>query len=62
MIGWQPNGKRELWKLDQKVVIDRYMTKNVPWAMNIRAKTGVAQGNARRWKEKKDRLTTHDVS
>jgi hypothetical protein len=62
MIGWQPNGKRELWKLDQKIAIDRYMTKNVAWAMNIRAKTGVAQGNARRWKEKKDRLTTHNVS
>lgn len=62
MIGWSQNGKRELWKLDQKIVIDRYMTKNVAWAMNIRAKTSVAKGNARRWKEKIDRLTTRDVS
>lgn len=62
MIRWQPNGKRELWKLDQKIVIDRYMTQNVAWTMNIRAKTGVAQGNARRSKEKNDRLTTHNVS
>jgi len=61
-IGWYPNGKRELWKLDQKIVIDRYMTENMAWSMNIRAKTGVAQGNARRQKEKIDRLTTHNVS
>jgi hypothetical protein len=61
MIGWAPNGKRELWRLDQKITIDRYMTKNVARAVNLRARTGVAQGNARRWKEKIDGLTSHDV-
>lgn len=61
MLQWGM-GKREPWKLEQKIVIDRYMTKNVPWALNLRAETGVSQGKARRLGEKLNRLTIYNVS
>jgi hypothetical protein len=61
MLRWG-HGKRELWKIEQKIVIDRYMTKNVAWALNLRAETAVAQGKARRLKEKLDGMTIYNVS
>jgi hypothetical protein len=61
-IGWNPDAKRQLFKLDQKLVLDRFMTKNQGWAMNMRAQGSMAAGNVRRTQEAIDKLTKHDVS
>lgn len=40
---------------------DRYLTKNAAWAVHVRAMQSVAEGKARRLKEKVEALTRHDV-
>lgn len=61
-IAWDSNVNREIWKLDERVVLDRFMKDEELWATQIRAEQGVASGNARRLKEQIERLTYHNVS
>lgn len=60
-IAWEPNARRELLKLDQKLVLDRFMTKHQSWAMQSRALESMAAGEARRAQEAIDKLTRNKV-
>jgi hypothetical protein len=60
-IGWQPSAKRELLKLDQKLVLDRFMSKHQAWATQSRAVESMAAGDARRAQEAIDKLTKYNV-
>ncbi|WWC68303.1 uncharacterized protein I206_102227 [Kwoniella pini CBS 10737] len=60
MLEWSAGAKREIWKLEQRVVLDRFMKTNASYAAQKRAHQSVMAGNARRTQEKIDRLTTHE--
>ncbi|WWC60665.1 uncharacterized protein I303_103240 [Kwoniella dejecticola CBS 10117] len=60
MLEWSAGAKREIWKLDERVVLDRFMKSNATYAAQKRAHQSVMAGNARRTQEKIDRLTTHE--
>ncbi|WWC88215.1 uncharacterized protein L201_003120 [Kwoniella dendrophila CBS 6074] len=60
MLDWSPGAKREIWKLDERVVLDRFMKHNATYAAQKRAHQSVMAGNARRTQDKIDRLTTHE--
>ncbi|WVR05535.1 hypothetical protein IAU60_002553 [Kwoniella sp. DSM 27419] len=59
-IDWQRMAPREVWKLEERVTLDRYMKDNAAWAAQRRAHQSVMAGNARRVQEKIDRLTMHE--
>jgi hypothetical protein len=60
-IAWEPNARRELLKLDQTLVLDRFMTKHQAWAMQARAVESMAAGEGRRAQDAIDKLTRHKV-
>ncbi|WRT66035.1 uncharacterized protein IL334_002986 [Kwoniella shivajii] len=60
ILDWTPAATREVWKLDERVVLDRFMKSNAAYAAQKRALQSVMAGNARRTQEKIDHLTTHE--
>ncbi|KAK1927718.1 hypothetical protein DB88DRAFT_479018 [Papiliotrema laurentii] len=56
---WDYNSLREPWKIEEKVVLDRFLRTNAQRSANIRAQQSLAAGNIRRLKEKIDKLTMH---
>ena len=77
-LDWGYNAARELWKLEERVVlgarwtaagdcaklisVDRFLKENLNRTMNIRAQQAVAQGQVKRIKDKIDELRMRDVS
>ncbi|WVQ85746.1 hypothetical protein IAT38_007913 [Cryptococcus sp. DSM 104549] len=60
MVKWDPGAVKELWKLDETVVLDRFLSKNAAYAANMRGLQAVSAGNMRRTQEKIDQLTQHN--
>ncbi|KAK6907823.1 hypothetical protein I203_101824 [Kwoniella mangroviensis CBS 8507] len=60
MLEWGSGAKREVWKLEERVVLDRFMKSNATYSAQKRAHQSVMAGNARRTQEKIDRLTMHE--
>nr|XP_019050735.1 hypothetical protein I302_01176 [Kwoniella bestiolae CBS 10118]OCF29665.1 hypothetical protein I302_01176 [Kwoniella bestiolae CBS 10118] len=60
MLDWAHGAKREVWKLEERVVLDRFMKSNATYSAQKRAHQSVMAGNARRTQEKIDRLTMHE--
>ncbi|KAK8865579.1 hypothetical protein IAR55_000723 [Kwoniella newhampshirensis] len=60
MLGWTPGSAREIWQLEETVVLDRFMTSNAAYAAQKRAMQSVSAGNVRRTQEKIDQLSLHN--
>ncbi|KIS01744.1 hypothetical protein L804_01623 [Cryptococcus deuterogattii 2001/935-1] len=59
-LDWKPSSAREVWKLDEEIMLDRFLQSNAAWAANKRGLQAVSAGSARRIKEKIESLTQHD--
>ncbi|OWZ79421.1 hypothetical protein C365_01682 [Cryptococcus neoformans Bt85] len=59
-LDWKPSSAREIWQLDEEIMLDRFLQSNAAWAANKRGLQAVSAGNARRIKEKIESLTLHD--
>ncbi|TYJ52661.1 hypothetical protein B9479_006710 [Cryptococcus floricola] len=60
-LGYAAEAKMgELWNLDEKVVLDRFLERNKLWAANRRGLQGVAEGNLRRGEKNMEKLLKHE--
>ncbi|KAL0252987.1 hypothetical protein I308_102381 [Cryptococcus tetragattii IND107] len=59
-LDWKPSSAREVWKLDEEIMLDRFLQSNAAWAANKRGLQAVSAGSARRIKEKIESLTQYD--
>ncbi|ORX35476.1 hypothetical protein BD324DRAFT_632995 [Kockovaella imperatae] len=59
-LDWGYGAPRELWHLQDKIILDRFLKENSARTAQIRAQQGVVQGQIRRLKEKIDRLTVYN--
>ncbi|WWD18247.1 hypothetical protein CI109_102697 [Kwoniella shandongensis] len=60
MIGWNAGAAREIWKLEETVILDRFMKSNAAYSAQKRAMQSVSAGNVRRTQERIDHLTVHN--
>ncbi|WVF71016.1 hypothetical protein IAT40_005812 [Kwoniella sp. CBS 6097] len=59
-IDWAYGAPRNVWRLDERVVLDRYLKSNAAYAAQKRAHQSVMAGDARRMREKIDNMTMHE--
>ncbi|WVQ96945.1 hypothetical protein IAU59_004054 [Kwoniella sp. CBS 9459] len=59
-IDWAYGAPRDVWRLDERVVLDRYLKSNAAYAAQKRAHQSVMAGDARRMREKITNMTMHE--
>ncbi|OCF31828.1 hypothetical protein I316_06426 [Kwoniella heveanensis BCC8398] len=59
-IDWAYGAPRDVWRLDERVVLDRYLKANAAYAAQKRAHQSVMAGDARRMREKINNMTMHE--